>query len=230
VHTTWSDGTAGISGMARAAAARGREYLGISDHSAGLAVARGLDPGRVREQWREIERLRAEDPGLHLVRAIEVDILADGRLDLPDEILARFDFVTASIHSGMRQDSETLTARLVAAIESPHVDSIGHPTGRMLGRRESYPIDLDRVVARASDTGTFLEINSQPARLDLDEHMARAALAGGARLVIGSDAHSVAELDFLRHGTAVARRAGARADQIATTSEWDQLEAALSAR
>src|SRR5205085_6554125 len=127
-----------------AARERGYRYVAISDHS----QARGLSPDRVRRQWDAIDELNARDPGILVLKAIELDILADGRLDFEDDLLAGFDFVTASLHSGFRQPREKLTSRLLVAIESPHVDAIGHPTGRRLGRREPYPLELDRVLER----------------------------------------------------------------------------------
>jgi DNA polymerase (family X) len=217
VHTDWSDGSDTLEAMVAAARARGYAYVGISDHS----QARGLDPDRVARQWERIERLNERLDDIRVLRCTEVDILADGRLDFDDELLARFDYVTASVHSAFRQGSDRLTARIVGAIENPHVDAIGHPTGRMMGRRGSYALDLERVFERAAATGTLLEVNSQPARLDLNDAMARRALDAGVRLVIGSDAHTVAGLGFIRYGVMVARRAAAGPDAIANTSDWE---------
>jgi DNA polymerase (family 10) len=225
VHTDWSDGRESLEAMVEAARRRGYEYVAISDHSR----ARGLGRDAVLRQWERIEALAARTDGIRILRATEVDILADGRLDFDDDLLAGFDFVTASVHSGFRQSAGRLTARLLGAIENPHVDAIGHPTGRMMGRRDSYAVDLERIVERAAATGTFLEVNAQPLRLDLDDRAAREALAGGARLVIGSDAHSVAGLGFVRYGVAVARRAGATAVDIANTRGVEELLALRAA-
>ncbi|MCU0308299.1 MAG: DNA polymerase/3'-5' exonuclease PolX [Thermoleophilia bacterium] len=222
-HSTWSDGTATIAEMAAAAAARGYDYLGVSDHSRSLAMAGGLDPDRLRRQWEEIARVQEGVSGVRLLRASEVDILADGRLDFDDEVLAALDWVTASVHSAFRQPPERITARLLAAIEHPHVDAIGHPTGRMLGRREGYAFDVDRVLEAAARTGTCLEVNGQPARLDLDAALARRALEAGVRLIVSSDAHSTDALGFVRNGVLVARRAGARAEDVANTRQWPGL-------
>jgi DNA polymerase (family 10) len=211
--------------MAAAARLRGYDYVAISDHSQTLRMAGGLEPDRVRRQWEVIDELNASDPGILVLKATEVDILADGRIDFEDDLLAGFDWVTASLHSGFRQDAKQLTARVLAAIESPHVDAIGHPTGRMLGRREAAPLDLARVVEAAARTGTFLEVNSQPRRLDLNDAMAREALRAGARLVIGSDAHGGASLDFIHFGITVARRAGAAAADIGNARPWEELAA-----
>lgn len=229
-HTTWSDGTLGVTAMVEAARAVGYGYLAISDHSRSLAMAGGLDPDRVRRQWEEIDEENARRSDITVLKATEVDILADGRIDFDDELLAGFDWVTASVHSALTQDAERITRRVLAAIESPFVDAIGHPTGRMLGRREPAPVDIDRLAEAAARTGTLLEINGQPRRLDLDSAMARRALAAGARLTIGADAHSAEALGYMRFGVLVARRAGARPEQVANTAEWPALAAARAER
>ena len=229
-HTTWSDGTEDIATMVEAARARGYAYYAISDHSRSLAMAGGLDPDRVRRQWDEIREIDARHDDITVLRATEVDILGDGRIDFDDELLASFDWVTASMHSALTQDAATITARALRAVESPFVDVIGHPTGRMLGRRGHAAIDIDRLVAAAARTGTLLEVNAQPRRLDLDATMARRALDAGVRLTIGSDAHSIGALDYIRFGVLVARRAGARTEDVATTSPWPDLAAARAAR
>lgn len=229
-HTTWSDGTLSVAEMVEAARSRGYAYLAISDHSQSLAMAGGLDPERVRRQWDEIDAENARHSDITVLRATEVDILADGRIDFDDDLLAGFDWVTASIHSALTQDAERITARVLAALECPYVDAIGHPTGRMRDRREPAAIDIDQLVRGAARTGTFLEINGQPRRLDLDSAMARRALAAGARLVIGSDAHSESALDYVRLGVLLARRAGARAADIGNAWEWPILAATRAER
>jgi DNA polymerase (family 10) len=230
VHSRWSDGTQTIAQMVEAARARGYAYLAISDHSQSLAMAGGLDPERVRRQWEEIAEEDARRDDIAVLRGTEVDVLADGGLDFEDELLAGFDWVTASIHSAFSQDARQLTARALAAARSPFVDVIGHPTGRMLGRRGHAPIDIGRLSAEAAATGTLLEVNAQPRRLDLDADMARQALAAGARLTIGSDAHSGASLDLISFGVLTARRAGARAQDVANTRPWAELAAGRRAR
>jgi DNA polymerase (family 10) len=218
VHTDWSDGRLDLPGMAAAAAARGYAYLAISDHSQRLRMAGGLDPERVRRQWEVIDRMNRDGAPLVLLKATEVDILADG-LDFEDDLLAGFDWVTASVHSGFQASGERYTERLLRAIESPHVDAIGHPTGRMLGRRTAAAIDVDRVVEAAARTGTALEVNGQPQRLDLDAATAARALAAGVRLQLSSDAHSAAELGMVAHAVKLARRAGARAEDVVNATE-----------
>jgi len=224
-HTRWSDGTQTVAQMVEAARERGYAYLAISDHSQSLAMAGGLDPDRVRRQWEEIAEEDARRDDITVLRATEVDVLVDGRLDFDDELLVGFDWVTASVHSGFSQDADRLTARALAAVRSPFVDVIGHPTGRMLGRRGHAPVDIARLSAEAAAGGTILEVNAQPRRLDLDADMARLALAAGARLTIGSDAHSGASLDLIAFGVLTARRAGARARDVANTRPWDELAA-----
>lgn len=226
VHTDASDGTVSLEGMAAAARARGYAYLGVADHSRNLAMASGLTRDRVLRQWEAIDALNATfTDGFRVLKCTEMDILADGRLDFDDELLAGFDVVVASLHSGLGRPAAEVTARTLAAVDSPHVDAIGHPTGRMLGRRPGAALDLEAVVERAAATGTLLEINSQPRRLDLDSDAARLALAAGVRLLISSDAHSVEALDYLRFGVLVARRAGARPEDVANTGAPDALRA-----
>ena len=222
-HTDWSDGRNTLREMVLAARALGLEYIGISDHSVSLAMAGGLDADRVRRQWDEIDALNEEFDDIDILKACEVDVLADGRIDHPDDLLAGFDWVTASLHSGFRQTRNRLTKRVLAAVDHPLVDVIGHPTGRMFGRREGYDLDLDRVIARAAETGTALEINAQPKRLDLNAANARRALAGGVALTIGTDAHSVDELAVRRYGVQTARRAGATPDRIVNAQSREDL-------
>jgi DNA polymerase (family 10) len=216
--------------MVEAARARGYAYLAISDHSQSLAMAGGLDAERVRRQWEEIDAVSARVDDIVVLKGTEMDILADGRLDFEDELLAGFDWVTASVHSGFGQDAGRYTDRVLGAVASPFVDVIGHPTGRMLGRRGHAPVELARVVEAAAESGTYLEVNAQPRRLDLDADMARLALAGGARITIGSDAHSESAFDFVRYGLLVARRAGARPEDVGNARPWAELADARRAR
>ena len=229
-HTTWSDGTLSVAQMVEAARARGYAYLAISDHSQSLARAGGLDTDRVPRQWEEIEAENARRTDITVLKATEVDILADGRIDHPDDLLAGFDWVTASMHSALTQDAERITARVLAAVENPYVDAIGHPTGRMLGRRGAAPVDTGRLAEAAARTGSFLEINGQPRRLDLDSAMARRALEAGARITIGSDAHSEEALGYVRFGVLLARRAGAVAAQVGNAWDWPALAASRAER
>ncbi|MBI3912040.1 MAG: PHP domain-containing protein, partial [Armatimonadetes bacterium] len=216
-HTTWSDGSASIRQMAAAARDLGHAYLAITDHSKSLGVARGLDEVRLRAQMAEVDALHAEAPGVLVLKGIECDILADGTLDLDTGLLAQLDFVIGSIHSGFRQDEETMTRRIVAAMESGVVDLLAHPTGRLLGAREPYAVDLERVIEAALRTGTALEINAYPDRLDLDDVHARRAAERGIPISINPDAHMPVHLSLLRYGVGQARRAWLTADQVINT-------------
>lgn len=222
-HSKWSDGGNTIEKMAEAARSLGYRYLAITDHSQSLVIAGGLSAERLEEQRREIEALNEKFEDFTILRGIEVDILKDGSLDLPDEVLEGLDFVTASIHSGFRQDGETLTNRVLQAMKNPHVDSIGHPTGRLLGRRDPYPIDVDRIIEAAGRTGTALELNASPDRLDLDDRNLRKAKEAGVKIVINSDAHSVETLRDMPYGVGQARRGWLEAGDVLNTMDLDDL-------
>jgi DNA polymerase (family 10) len=217
-HTDWSDGRATLDQMVAAARELGRRYLAICDH------AKRLKDGRLERQAEEIAALNERVRGIQVLSGVEVDIRADGSLDMPDEILAERDWVMASIHSGFDKPREELTRRLAAAMENPHVDCIGHPTGRKINRRDAYDLDFEVVLEKAVETGTFLEINSQPDRLDLTDNHARAATEAGVMLVISTDAHRLHELENLRLGIAQARRGWVTADQIVNTRPWREVK------
>ncbi|MCC7206189.1 MAG: DNA polymerase/3'-5' exonuclease PolX [Anaerolineae bacterium] len=207
MHSTWSDGKLSIRDMAWAARERGLSYIVITDHSQSLGVANGLTPERLRAQREEIRAVDAEmGPDFHVLQGVEMEIRADGQLDLPDDVLAELDVVIASLHVGLRQERAQVTARLLNAIRNPHVDIIGHPRGQLIPRREPADLDMDAVFAAAAETGTALEINASPHRLDLDDVHARQAADMGIRLTIDTDAHSAGELDNLPFGIITARR------------------------
>lgn len=206
IHTNWSDGHDSIEAMAEAAMARGYEYLAVSDHSVGMGFISGLTVERIREQRKIIDRLNEQYVGFRLLQGIEVNIRADGTFDYDDEVLAQFDVVTASIHGGLSQSEERITERMLSAIRNPHIDIIGHPTGRIIDKREPSAFDEEVVFAAAAETQTALEINSQPDRLDLKDTHARRAMEAGALIAIDSDAHSTAQLQLTRYGVATARR------------------------
>jgi DNA polymerase (family X) len=203
-HSVWSDGTATIREMAEAARERGYEYLALTDHSQGLGVANGLTPERIARQGEEIDRLNAELAPFRILKGIEVEVRSDGDLDLPVETLAGLDLVIASVHSGLRQGRERVTERALAALRHPLVDILAHPTGRILGGRAGGDFDLDAIYAEAARTGTALEINGQ--RFDLRDVHARAAGAAGCTISIGSDAHSIGELDAALDAVGIAQR------------------------
>jgi DNA polymerase (family 10) len=206
VHSDWTDGVDSMAVMARAARDRGLEWIVLTDHSPSLGITRGLAPERVAEQRAEVARLNAELAPFRILHGTEMEIRADGALDYPDELLATYDLVVASVHTARAQPPERLTQRTLAAIENPHVDVIAHPTGRIVNRRDPVTLDWQRVFAAAARTGTALEINGSP-RLDLDDSLARAAREAGAPLTLGSDAHRTEELDQLGYALSTARRA-----------------------
>jgi len=215
-HSNWTDGVDTIESMARAARDIGHQYMVLTDHSPSLGIARGLAPERVEEQRAEIARINTELAPFRILHGTELEIRADASLDYPDELLARFDVVIASIHTGRGQSSEQLTARALAAIEHPHVDVLAHPSGRIVNRRDPLPLNWPRVFEAAARTGTVLEINGSP-RLDLDDVLARAAGQAGARLTVASDAHRTEELGQQRYAVDLARRAWLTAEQVLTT-------------
>jgi DNA polymerase (family 10) len=222
-HSTWSDGKASIEEMAAAAEARGYAYLVISDHSQSLGVTGGLTPERLRQQRTEIQAVQTRLPRLRLLQGIEVEIRADGALDFPDQVLAELDFVVASVHSGLRQDRDTMTARVVRAMRNPYVHAIGHPSGRLLTQREETALDLDEVLRVAAETSKMLEINAAPERLDLDSAYVRRAVELGVRLVINTDAHHPQHFDNLIFGVATARRGWAGPEHVANTLPLEAL-------
>jgi DNA polymerase (family X) len=207
MHTTESDGRETLETMVAAAAARGLEYIAITDHSQSLSMANGLDETRTLAQAERIRRYSKTLKGITVLAGIECDILADGSLDLADDCLASLDIVVASIHSAMAQDEGEMTRRVIKAIEHPSVDIIGHLTARMLLRRDATKVNVERVIDAAKANGVALEINSQPHRLDLCDSHARLARDRGVKLVIDSDAHYTEALDYPRWGVLTARRA-----------------------
>lgn len=218
VHSDWTDGVDSIEVMARAARALGRDWIVLTDHSPSLGITRGLSPERVAEQRAEIARLNAELAPFRILHGTEMEIRADGSLDYPDELLASFDLVVASIHTARAQSSEQLTRRTLAAIANPHVDVIAHPTGRIVNRRDPVVLDWPRVFEAAARHGTALEVNGSP-RLDLDDALARAAGEAGVRLSLASDAHRTEELGQLAYAVSMARRAWLTADQVLGTRD-----------
>jgi len=231
VHSDWSDGLASVSAMADAARGRGYDYLAICDHTRSLAMAGGLDEKRVLAQIDEIERINAEaEDGFRLLTGTEVDILPDGRLDLPDSVLAQLDIVTASIHSKLKQPAAEITERLVSAAKNQNVDVLAHPTGRLIGRRAASELDLESVLDVAFRCGTMLEINAYPDRLDLRDVDARRAAKAGCHLTISTDAHHSRGLGDMTYGVATARRAGLEAADVANTRSLKDLKALISRR
>ncbi|HEY92282.1 MAG TPA: DNA polymerase/3'-5' exonuclease PolX [Dehalococcoidia bacterium] len=217
VHTNWSDGRDSIEAMALAARDLGYHYLGIADHSGGRGIAHGLDAERLKQQISEIRELNQRISGIHVLSSIEVDIRADGSLDMSDELLAELDIVTAAVHSGMSQSQEQMTKRVIRAIENPNVDVLAHPTSRLLPDREPVAVDMEAVFQAALRTNTMLEINAMPSRLDLKDIHAYRARELGVKLVINTDAHSTEHLSFMRFGIGVSRRGWCQAQDIINT-------------
>lgn len=221
-HSDWTDGVDSMGAMARAARALGREWMVLTDHSPSLGITRGLSRERIAEQGAEIARLNGELAPFRILHGTEMEIRSDASLDYPDDLLAGFDVVVASVHTGRGQSVEQLTARALSAIENPHVDILAHPTGRIVNRREPMVLDWPRVFEAAARTGTMLELNGSP-RLDLDDVLARAAGAAGARLTVSSDAHRTEELGQLRYAVSMARRAWLTPGQVLSTRSADAL-------
>jgi DNA polymerase (family 10) len=205
-HTDWSDGHDAPERMVEAAIARGYQYLAFTNHSRSLGVAGGLSIERLREQRRLVERLNERYAPFRVLHSAELDILPNGELDYPDEVLAELDLVTVSVHSRFSQPRERMTARIIRALRNPYVDTLNHPTGRLLLRRSAYQVDIEAVLEAAAENGVALEVNGQPDRLDLDDVWARRATEAGALLVLNSDAHSARQLDNMRYAVATARR------------------------
>jgi DNA polymerase (family 10) len=223
MHTTATDGKATLEEMIAAAKERGLTYIAITDHSQRVSMARGLDPKRLRAQWKEIDRLNKKSEGFLVLKGIECDILEKGGMDLPDDVLAEADWVNASLHYGQNQPRAKITERILQALENPHVDVIAHPTGRLINQRNPYDVDLDQVFAAAKKYGKFLELNSNPARLDLDDVQCAAAREHGIPIVISTDAHSRQGLDVVRYGILQARRAGLSKKDVVNTRPWKQI-------
>ncbi len=227
MHTTETDGKDEIRTMAEAARDAGLQYIAITDHSQSLAMANGLDERRAMAHAARIRAVDAEGIGIRLLAGIECDIRLDGAMDLSDDCLAALDIVIASVHSGFTQEREEMTARVLRAIDNPHVDILGHPTGRMLLKRQAYPIDIEAIIDAAVRTGVAVEINSQPHRLDLIDVHAKLAHERGARIVISSDSHSRHALAYLRWGVTVARRAWLQAGDVLNTQSFNDFRASL---
>jgi DNA polymerase (family X) len=223
-HTTASDGRNTIEQMALAARERGYEYIAITDHSATHGFGNDVSPDELRAQIDRVRAANEEVEGVRILAGSEVNILPDGSLDYDDELLAQLDWIVASVHTSFRIGEREMTQRIVAAMEHPLVDAIGHPTGRLIDRREPYAVDVEALVEAAVRTGTFLEINGNPDRRDLSEVNARLAIDSGATLVVDSDAHGVETLRNVRYGVATARRAWVTPDRVANTRPWAELD------
>jgi len=227
VHSDWTDGTAPLSDMVTAAQARGYSYMALTDHSRRQAMSHGLDPAKIARQCREVDKLNAKLKGFTILKGIEVDILKDGKLDLPDTALAELDVVIASVHSFFDLSSDEQTARILRAMQNPCVSIIGHPTGRLIGEREPYAVDMDRITSAARDLNCCLEINAEPDRLDLNDLHAHMAKSKDVKIAISTDAHSVNAFAYMRYGVDQARRAWLTAADVINTRPLTELRKLL---
>jgi DNA polymerase (family 10) len=217
MHTTWSDGTAELEEMARAAKEKGYEYIAVTDHSFSVRVANGLSEERFRRQWEEIDKVNEKLSPFRVLKAVEAEIRSDGTLDFDRKFMDQFDIVGASLHQNFKQDADKLTERVLKALTNPSVDFFCHPTNRQILRREGNPIDLAKVIRTAKDNGKMLEVDGQPERLDLDEAWAKRAMEQGVPIVVDSDAHSIGDLDNMSYGVLTARRAWLEAKNVMNT-------------
>jgi len=222
-HTTYSDGKAPVTDMAAAARALGWSYLGISDHSEAAFYASGVERDRMVEQHQEIDRLNATLDGFRVLKGVEADILADGRLDYDADFLGRFDYVIASIHSRFKMDGNAMTARVLRAMDDPHMTILAHPTGRLLLSREPYALDVDAVLEKAAAVGVAIEVNADPHRMDLDWHYLKRAKELGVTIEIGPDAHSRGGLEWTELGVAMARKGWMEASNILNARSADDV-------
>jgi len=217
MHSTWSDGKASVEEMALACKARGYRYLAMSDHSPALAMVGGITPERAVDQWEEIDQVQGGLDGITIFKSLEVDILRDGSLDMTDEVLEALDLVLVSVHSLMEMDRVSMTDRVITAIQHPQVDILAHPTGRLLGRREPFQLEMEEVLQAARDLDVAVEINANPSRLDLNDVHAHRAKELGVKVCINTDAHSVQRLDHMSYGVDQARRAWLNREDVLNT-------------
>ncbi len=227
MHSTWTDGQATIEQMALAAKARGLKYIAMTDHSKRVTMVNGLDETRIRKQWEEIDELNERLTGITVLKGVEVDILERGGLDLGDDVLKEADWVNASIHYGQNQSRDQITRRVVEALQNPHVRAFAHPTGRMLGERKPYEIDLSAVIRVAREHGKVLELNAHPVRLDLDDVACAEAKDNGVLIVISTDSHRPEGLAAMRYGILQARRGGLTKADVINTRTWAQVKKLL---
>ena len=223
VHSKWSDGSHTFEQLAEVAKEHGYSYFALTDHSQGLGVARGLTAERLAEQKREIDTLNKKLKNIRILHGTEVDIRSDGTLDFHDDVLQTLDIVVASIHSGFKQTKEQLTSRIVAAMKNPYVSIIAHPTGRLIGERDAYEVDMDEILKTAKETGTAMEINAYPLRLDLSDIYAKKAKELRIPIVISTDAHVTTQFNFMSYGVSIARRSWLEKEDIANTLDVKQL-------
>jgi DNA polymerase (family 10) len=224
VHTNETDGRYPLKDMVEAAQEKGYEYLGISDHSKRVSVANGMDEKRLRKQMEAIDELNSNLKKIRVLKSIEVDILKDGSLDLPDDVLKELDLVIASVHYYLDLSKKKQTDRILRALDNPHLTILGHPTGRKIGEREPYDLDMEKIMKRAKKRACFMEINAQPDRLDLSDIYANMAIDMGIKLAISTDAHTPSDLDNVKYGIGQARRGWCEKRDILNTYSWKELK------
>ncbi|MGM0523686.1 MAG: DNA polymerase/3'-5' exonuclease PolX [Bacillota bacterium] len=225
MHTTWSDGAQSIEEMAQFASEKGYEYIAITDHSKFLRVANGLNETRLREQREEIERVRQLFPDLTILAGVEMDILPDGSLDFEDDFLQELDYVIGAIHSSFSQTEEEIMTRLFNAMENPYVKHIAHPTGRIIGKRDGYKVNMEQLIQKAKETHTILELNANPKRFDLNSDWIKLCQEHGVKVTINTDAHSKETLEFMKEGVGVARRGWLKKETVVNTWTLEELQA-----
>lgn len=227
-HSNWSDGMQSIREMAEYALNEMKySYMVLTDHSKSSRISGGLDEDRFKEQWENIDEINATLDREFIKKGVEVDILRNGSLDLNDGLLELMDWVVASVHSHFTQDN---TDRIISACQNPYVNAIGHPTGRLFGKRKAYPLDMDKVIAKAAETGTALEINAQPQRMDIDGLWTKQAIDSGVMIVIGTDAHHISQFKYMRQGVATARRGWCESKNILNTKKWSAIKKFAAAK
>jgi len=230
MHSTWSDGKVSLEEMALACRDLGYEYIAVTDHSQDMAMVQGLTPERAREQWIEIDEIRERVDGIAILRSAEIDILKDGSLDMPDDIIEQLDVVVISVHSFMDQDRKTMTERVLRAMQHPCVDILAHPTGRRINRREPFQMDVESVLEAAADLGIAVELNANPNRLDLSDVHVHRAKELGIPVVISTDAHSPKGLEDMRFGVDQARRGWLGREDVLNTRSLEDFRTWLARR
>jgi DNA polymerase (family 10) len=229
VHTKWSDGSHDLDTVVEAAKKKGYEYIAVTDHTKGLGVAHGLDENRLADEIRQINDANKRYAGFKVLKGTEIDIRSDGRLDLVDEALTGLDIVVASIHTGFRQTEEQITKRILSAIRNPYVSVIAHPTGRLIGERDAYAVNIDTILREAAKYGVAMEVNAYPLRLDLNDTHVKLAKQYGVPLVICTDMHVISQFDFMAYGVSVARRGWAEKKDVLNALPYERLLERLKA-
>jgi DNA polymerase (family 10) len=224
IHSKWSDGGNSIEEIVKNAIKKGYEFVAITDHSKSLGVAKGLNEERLKAQREEIEKLREKYPQINILHGVEVDVRRDGTLDFSDDILSNLDIVIAAIHTGFKQDKDTITERIISAMENPYVHVIAHPSGRLIGEREPYDVDIEKILEYAKITGTILEINAFPQRLDLRDIYCKRAKELNLIVAIGTDAHRLSQLEYMEFGVWVARRGWLERENVLNTYPWEEIK------